>query len=303
MTSRAFTPGILIPTTVVGSFPAVPGRGLGALIDPYRHAVQFAVAEQIRAGIDIISDGQVREGMIQAFTGSLPGIRDDQVISRVGAAPGGITVKDTAYALTQAAAVKGILTGPTSLAHALRITTPGYRNREELVMDLAAALAAEARALADTGVCIIQVDEPILSTGVADLHTAVDAIKMIAENVPVPLCLHVCGPLGDIIDPLLSLPIAILDFEAATEPANLEVCSEKDLGGKMIGCGCVASADHEVEPVDLIKSRIERCIEVFGPENILVDPDCGLRMHTPEGAFAKLSRLGEAARLVRNELE
>lgn len=303
MSAERFDPGILLPTTVVGSFPAVKGSGLGALLDPYKHAVRFAVAEQIRAGVDIISDGQVREGMVKAFTGKLPGIRDDTVISHVGAASGGITVSDTQYALTQTKRVKGILTGPSSIAHALRIATPGYRNRNELILDLARALAFEGRALADAGVSMIQIDEPILSTGVADLITAAEAISIIAGSVPLPVCLHVCGPLEAIIDPLLRLPIAILDIEAATQPENLEIFSGRDLHGKMVGCGCVASSDHEVESVDLIKKRIEACIDLFSPGTILIDPDCGLRMHTPEGASAKLSRMCEAVRLVRGEYQ
>jgi 5-methyltetrahydropteroyltriglutamate--homocysteine methyltransferase len=301
MSSPVFDPGMILPTTVVGSFPAVKGRGLSAVLDPYRHAVRFAVSEQIRAGIDIISDGQVREGMIQTFTGKLPGIRDDSVISSVQAAAKGITVADTRYALTQAEKVKGILTGPSSIAHALRIQTPAYRNREELVIDIAHALAAEAQALAREGACIIQIDEPILSTGVADIATGAEAIGIIAEKVDLPVCLHVCGPLEEIIDHLLRLPVAILDIEAATQPENLEIFTDKELKGKMVGCGCVASSDHEVEPVDLIRQRIERCIDIFSHDNILIDPDCGLRMHTPEGAFAKLSRMCEAAQLVRGE--
>lgn len=294
---------MILPTTVVGSFPAVKGRGISAILDPYRHAVRFAVSEQIRAGIDIISDGQVREGMIRAFTGKLPGIRDDCVISPVQPAAKGITVADTRYALTQAEKVKGILTGPSSIAHALRIQTPSYRNREELVIDIAQALAAEGRALADEGVCMIQIDEPILSTGAADIATGAEAIGIIAEKVDVPVCLHVCGPLDEILDHLLRLPVAILDIEAATQPGNLEIFSDADLRGKMVGCGCVASSDHDVESVDLIRQRIERCIDIFSYDTILIDPDCGLRMHTPEGAFAKLSRMCEAVQMVRGEYE
>jgi len=294
---------MILPTTVVGSFPAVKGTGLGAIIDPYRHAVRFAVAEQIRAGIDIISDGQVREGMIQAFAGKLPGIRDDTIISRILPAASGITVGDTRYALSQAKLVKGILTGPSSIAHALRIKTPEYRNRDEVVLDIAAALAAEAQALAREGVCMIQIDEPILSTGAADIATGTEAIGIIARSVDLPVCVHVCGPLAGIIDDLLRLPIAVLDIEAATQPENLGIFNEKDLRGKMIGCGCVASSDHEVESVELIRKRIETCIDTFSHDRILIDPDCGLRMHTPEGAAAKLSRMCEAVRLVRREYE
>ena len=85
----------LLPTTVVGSFPCVKGTGLSALFDPYKKAVQFAVAEQIRAGDDLISDGQARADMVQAFLSKLPGISGSTVTSTVGISEKPSTVADT----------------------------------------------------------------------------------------------------------------------------------------------------------------------------------------------------------------
>ena len=73
----------------------------------------------------------------------------------------------------------------------------------------------------------------------------------------------------------------------------------RDLGEKKIGFGAVVSSSDEVESVETIRARVERGVEIFGPERLLVDPDCGLRMRSREAAFAKLSRMVEAVRSVR----
>ena len=162
----------VLATTVVGSYPVVKGGGLKSLFDPLHSAVETAVSDQIKAGIDIISDGQVRGDMIGAFTAKLPGIREQLVIGKVQPADGPITVADTKYAVSKSPKVKGIITGPSTLAHGLHISTPMYRNKEELALDLTEALIVEARSLEAAGVTLLQIDEPIFSTGIADLGTS-----------------------------------------------------------------------------------------------------------------------------------
>ena len=169
--------------------------------------------------------------------------------------------------------------------------------------DLALALAMEARALQEEGIAVLQIDEPILSTGMGDIEIAKTAIGIIAGQVTVPVCLHVCGDLGTVVDALLSYPVQILDFEFSKNPGNMEIISGKDLGGRMIGFGCVDSASPEVEPVETILSRIRAGMELFGPERMLIDPDCGLRMHTRDTAYAKLSHMVSAAKAARIDIE
>lgn len=292
----------LLPTTVVGSYPVVKAKGLWALANPLHGALETAVAEQIKAGIDIISDGQVTGDMISAITLQLPGIKGTAVKGPVRPPAKPITVANTKYALSKHPKVKGILTGPTTLAHALKIDTPSYRNRNELVPDIAQALAVEAINLEKAGVTIIQIDEPILSTGVANIHTAIQGIDAITAMLRVPTCIHVCGTLESVIDEVLKVQVDIFDFEFANNPDNLEVLSQKDLKGRMLGLGVVDSTRTDVDSVDLIKQRIIRGVDIFGAENLLIDPDCGLRMHTRDTAFGKLQNMVKAANEVRNEL-
>jgi 5-methyltetrahydropteroyltriglutamate--homocysteine methyltransferase len=293
----------LLPTTVVGSFPCVKGTGLSAVFDQHKKAVQFAVAEQLRAGVDIISDGQVRADMIQTFISKLPGITGNAVTGMIGIPEKPITIADTRYALTQTKYVKGILTGPCTLAYALKIETHAYRNKDEVVLDLATALHSEAKFLAAKGVYMIQVDEPILSTGVMDVDLAREALKIVFKDIATPSCIHTCGYLNKISSEWTKLPVDVIDFEYSVSPENLFEISRHDIRNKKIGCGCVKSSEPRVESVAEIEKRIRTCIEVFGEERILIDPDCGLRMHTPEVAFAKLKNMCDATRNVRNELQ
>jgi 5-methyltetrahydropteroyltriglutamate--homocysteine methyltransferase len=289
----------VLATTVVGSYPVVKGSGLRSLFDPLHNAVETAVADQIAAGIDIISDGQVRGDMIQAFVSKLPGIKGQEVISKVQPASGPITVGDTKYALGKAPKVKGIITGPTTLAHGLHISTPMYRDKEELALDLAAALISEVKALEAVGVTLLQIDEPIFSTGMADLVIGKQAIEIITKSLKIPTCMHVCGNLGNILDEILKFNVNVLDFEFSDNPANLDLLSRRDLAGRMIGYGCVDSSNEKVESISEIKKRIEKGIEVFDPRIVLLDPDCGMRMRSREAAFAKLKHMSEAAKMVR----
>ena len=297
--SKAYFINKVLATTVVGSYPVVKTGGIKSLFDPLAGAVETAVADQINAGIDLISDGQVRGDMISAFASRLPGVREQEVIGKIQPASGAITAGDTKYALKQFPKVKGIITGPSTLAHGLHISTPMYRNKEELALDLAAALVVEARNLEATGVALLQIDEPILSTGIADLATAKQAVEMIGSSVRIPICMHVCGNLGNVLDEILKFNVNVLDFEFSRNQDNLDILSRRDLTGKMLGYGCVDSSVEEVESVAEIKRRIQKGIDYFDPKIMLIDPDCGMRMRSRESAYWKLKNMCDAVKEVR----
>ena len=297
--SKAYFINKVLATTVVGSYPVVKAGGLKGLFDPLAGAVETAVADQISAGIDIISDGQVRGDMIGAFASKLPGVKGQEVIGKIQPAAAAITVADTKYAISKFPKVKGIITGPTTLAHGLHISTPMYRNKEELALDLAAALIVEAKSLEAAGVTLLQIDEPILSTGIADLAVAKQAVEMITSSVRVPTCMHICGNIANVIDEILKFNVNVLDFEFSKNPANLDILSRRDLAGKMLGYGCVDPESEAVESVHEIRKRIEKGVEYFDPKILLIDPDCGLRMRSRESAYWKLKNMCDAAKEVR----
>ncbi|MBP2132902.1 5-methyltetrahydropteroyltriglutamate--homocysteine methyltransferase [Methanomicrobium sp. W14] len=292
----------IIPTTVVGSYPAVKSKGLKSFLDPYRQALETAVGDQIKSGIDIISTGQVRGDMITTLTSQIPGIRDQKVKGVIQPPLKPMTAEDTKYAVSRHNKVKAMLAGPSTISHALKIDTPLYRSRDELILDLAQIIAKEALNLESLGIAIFQIDEPILSTGIADMGTAYQAVSAITGALRVPTCIHVCGDIGKVIDSIIKMPVDIIDLEFSCNPENLETVSKKEFSGKQIGFGAVDSTSPEIDTVDEIKARIEKGIEIFGPEKLLIDPDCGLRMHKRDVAFKKLKNMVEAAGEVRRNL-
>jgi 5-methyltetrahydropteroyltriglutamate--homocysteine methyltransferase len=297
--SKAYFINKVLATTVVGSYPVVKAGGFKSLFDPLAGAVETAVSDQVGAGIDIISDGQIRGDMIGNFASKLPGVKGQEVTGKIQPAAGPITTNDTKFALSKFPKVKGIITGPSTLAHGLHISTPMYRNKEELALDLAAALIPEAKSLEAAGVTLLQIDEPILSTGIADLTVAKQALEMITASVRIPTCMHVCGNIANVLDEVLKYNVSVFDFEFSNNQANLDVISRRDLTGHMLGYGCVDSTSETVETVPEIRKRIEKAVEYFDPKILLIDPDCGMRMRSRESAYWKLKNMCEAAKEVR----
>lgn len=286
-------------TTTVGSYPA---KGLEPLA-----AILRAVEDQRAAGIDLLTDGQVRSDMIGIFACHIPGYDSKgpgyRITGKIGRAAEPITVSDYLYARSLAGEVevKGVLTGPTTMALASTVEAgaPYSSNQAPaLVLDLAETLAAEARALVEVGARVIQVDEPFFSLG-ANLELGSEALKRVTAEVPLSI-LHVCGDVRTIFGRLLDLPVHVLDIEGANLRdlpwVNGSLLQEK---GKTIGYGCVSSSSDEVEEPGVIRERIREAISQVGRENLWISPDCGLKLRSRESALAKLSRMVEAARSLR----
>ncbi|MDI9614187.1 methionine synthase [Methanothermobacter sp.] len=311
------TDGDIVITTVVGSYPATP-RGPETLrerissflgsYDACRPAIETAVRDQVMAGIDIISDGQVRGDMVGHFAEAMGGMRVKDgvsiIFSRITPPSGSIGSHDLRYAMgilrkltdDESKGVKGIITGPSTMVHASRIE--GFyspQKRERAIMDMAEALRVEAEHLQDAGAVMIQIDEPFLSTGMVDMGTARRAVKRISGALDVDVSLHVCGDISGVIGELLTFPVDMLDLEFAGRPSNLEVLAEKWRGDKKLGFGCVDTSTEVVESTDTIKNLIERGADIAGEDNLYIDPDCGMRKLPREAAFAKLRNMVKAA--------
>jgi 5-methyltetrahydropteroyltriglutamate--homocysteine methyltransferase len=289
-------------TTVVGSYPA------GVVIkseDDVRKAIEVAVKDQERAGIDIISDGQVRADMVGIFALNMPGYRKEggryRVVDRIGVPCHPATVADYEFACKLSRAkVKGIVTGPTTMAMSSVVErgSPYKSNTDpELIFDIASAQAAEVRALAAAGAEVIQIDEPFFSAG-ADVDTGIRAVDLVAMAAEIP-ALHVCGDIRPIFKKLLNARVRILDYEFAVS-RNLEVMDRELIEAceKIIGYGVLDTTTDAIESVDQIEQTIRRGIEKIGKDNMWIDPDCGMRMRTKEAAFQKLSNMVEAVKRI-----
>ncbi|MBM4240220.1 MAG: methionine synthase [Euryarchaeota archaeon] len=314
-------------TTVVGSYPALPkdpswlidkiGNFLG-IYDKYKPAIALAVNDQIKAGINIISDGQVRGDMIETFAKKIPGMavenKTPKIIGKINPPPYSLGASDLKYAIKIARkisedmnrdkkpeiserefkGVKGIVTGPTTLIYSCRMEG-FYNKKEDAILDLAYVLKNEVEYLEDAGAFMIQIDEPFLSTGVVDIDTARKAIKIMTKNLSIPVSLHVCGNIGEVFDELLRFNIDLIDCEFAGIPQNLHVLENSDLKGKKIGFGCIDTKTDEIESLKTVSDLIKEGIKIVGKENMIIDPDCGMRMRSKDAAFSKLKVMVEAS--------
>jgi 5-methyltetrahydropteroyltriglutamate--homocysteine methyltransferase len=302
-----------LTTTVIGSYPLDrpnPAPGQSRFLTP-DEALERAVADQIAAGIQLISDGEVRDNMMDLFAPHLAGFEKGKpkgwvVSRRVGPAGHPITVDDWRAATRLAhgrAEVKGIITGPTTIAMSARVApeSPYASNTDpELIYDIARALAEEARALRAAGARVIQVDEPFFAYG-ANVAVGLKAVEIILAEAEYPV-LHSCGDTRPILAQLLEAPAAVVEVEGkylADVPQATRAVLESR--GLKVGFGCLDTSTDTVETVDELVERISRAADQLGLENMWVNPECGMRLRKRDAAFAKLQNLASAARLVEGE--
>lgn len=314
-------------TTVVGSYPPLP-RGPSSFLekisnfmgsyDEYKPAIELAVKDQIEAGVDIISDGQVRDKMVEIFAKTVPGmtVEDNtpKIVGKILPSPISIGADDLKFAIKVAEGiskeygsnqveglndgvkgVKGILTGPSTLVFSSRMEG-FYKKKEDAIIDLAYVLKREAEFLEAAGAVYIQMDEPFISTGMVDIKVAKKAIGIITRDLSIPTALHVCGNLKEVFNELLKFDVDIIDCEFAGIPENMQILENVDLKGKKIGFGCLNNKTDEIEIEEEVESLIRKAMDLVGKENLIIDPDCGMRLRSRDAAFAKLKVMTQAVK-------
>jgi len=187
-----------------------------------------------------------------------------------------------------------------------------YRDAEEMAMDFAAAVNAEARDLQAAGADVIQLDEPWLRNDPeAAGRYAVPAINRALAGITVPTALHLCfgyaavvksqKPTGYSFLPQLADTIAVqISIEAAQPRLDLGVLA--DLSNKTIVLGVLDLGDPAIETPDQVAARIRAGLEYVPPDRLLAAPDCGMKYLPRDTAFGKLCALSAAAREVRLKL-
>lgn len=289
-------------TTVVGSYPARPSKDSLANsyfddVDPFIESIEEAVKAQLDTGIELISDGQTRGGMVEIFAENLKGFRmkrRPEIISKIGHL-GPIITSDQSKiknSIPEDIGLKGIITGPWTLVKSSYDLH--YKDTKEAVMDTAEALKVEAKELSK--ICdVVQVDEPFLSVEFPTY--AKDSVEKLLPN-DTTTALHVCGDVSDIAEKLVEIDVDILDHEFAANPHLYDVYDNLSFSQR-IAPG-VVTTEERVEDVEVIKGRIERAVESFGTK-ILIDPDCGLRNLQKDEAYKKLKNMVEARDVVLDE--
>ena len=306
-------------STVVGSYPVELKKPSGfkdkllntfGAYDPFKESIRQAVFSQLDAGVDIVSDGQVRGDMVSSFSKYIPGFKikdgNTYIVSKIVRPIGEISVKDLLYAkklvneyyngnVPEGKGVKGIITGPSTIIHSSRISH-FYKKKDDAIIDLAHSLKSEVNAIERRVKPVyIQVDEPFLSTGMVNMKVAREAIDILRDGLNVPLAMHVCGTLEGAYKDLANFNVDILDFEFAGNNVNLGIL-EKNIDlfkGKKIGFGCIDSSINEVDSKDKTEELISNGVAIIGKDNILLDPDCGLRRAPMDVAFDKLKLMND----------
>jgi 5-methyltetrahydropteroyltriglutamate--homocysteine methyltransferase len=187
-----------------------------------------------------------------------------------------------------------------------------YRDDEEMVMDFAAAVNAEALELQAAGADFIQLDEPWLRNNPeAAQRYAVNAINRALEGITVPTVVHLCfgyaavvtgqKPTGYSFLPGLSGTIAKQISIEAAQP-NLDLGVLRDLEGKKIMLGVLDLGTHAIETAEQVASRIRAGLKYVDAKNLIPAPDCGMKYLPRDVAFGKLQALSQGAAIVRAEL-
>jgi 5-methyltetrahydropteroyltriglutamate--homocysteine methyltransferase len=339
----------ILPTTVVGSYPqpdwlvdramlskTVPRvrmTEMWRVPEPWLEQAQddatlLAIRDMERAGIDIVTDGEMRrESYSNRFATALEGIDLDD--------PG--FVKTRSGAMTPVPRVTGRIKRTRAVeVHDMRflrantdrpakITLPGpftmsqqakndfYRDEEEMVLDFAAAVNAEAHDLQASGADVIQLDEPwVRSDPDKARRYAVPAINRALQGLTVPTVVHLCfgyaavvpgetKPTGySFLPELAACDARQISIEAAQPKLDLGVLRE--LAGKTILLGVLDLGDLNVESAATVAERIRRALSYVEPANLIPAPDCGMKYLPREVAFGKLKALAEGAAIVRREL-
>jgi 5-methyltetrahydropteroyltriglutamate--homocysteine methyltransferase len=334
-----------LPTTVIGSWSvpdwlerAKTGVYHGTvsrsqLADMHDMAVKAVLKDQEVAGVDIVTDGEMRrENDVDYLLSRFPGVeaadplkafyfdyldlRLTRPLPQTPPEPGPLgLVPDLEFTRAHTdRPVRFSVTGPFSLSRRLRPDPGLYSDRADLVRGLAHVLNAEAAALADAGAELLQIDEPLLAGHPEDVALAVEAVNIVTKDVPVTWALHVCygnryarplweGHYDFLFPAVLDAAVDQLLLEFARKGDEDLRLVERHKWDRVLGVGVLDVKTDEVEPVEVVERRIERALEVLPPERILVTPDCGLRHVPADAARAKLRAMTTAAAAVRGRLQ
>jgi 5-methyltetrahydropteroyltriglutamate--homocysteine methyltransferase len=335
-------------TTVVGSYPQpdwlIDRERLGDRLPPRVRALELwrvpepfleqaqddatrlAVQDLERAGVDVITDGEMRrESYSNRFATALDGVdldnpgvaldrtgHENPVPRVVGAIrrTRPVEVRDVEFlrSLTDRR-IKITVPGPFTMTH--QAQNDHYPDERSLALAYAEAVNEELRDLKAAGADVVQIDEPYLQARPEPAREyAIEAIDRALEGIEGETVLHTCFGYAHIVKdrpsgyPFLAelneCSATHLSLEAA-QP-NLDPDVLRDLPDKTIVLGVLDLGATEVETPELVVDRIRRALAVVGPERLVVAPDCGMKYLPRERAFRKLQSMVEGARLVGEDL-
>ena len=298
----------------------------GAFLEEAQNdATLLAIHDMERAGIDIITDGEIRrESYSNRFATALEGIdieRPGTTINRSGVPipvprvcgpirrRTAVEVPDVVFLRAHAKrSIKITLPGPFTMAQ--QAQDDYYKDEEALALAFAAAVNDELRDLKAAGADVVQLDEPWLQARPdRAARYGVKAINRALEGIPGTTVVHLCfgyaaavkdKPTGYSFLPQLEATRASqISVEAAQPRLDLSVLGKLD---KTLMVGVIDLGTERVETADEVAARIRAALKHVPAERLVLAPDCGMKYLTRQAAFGKLKALAEGAALVRKEL-
>jgi len=339
---------MLLPTSLVGSYPQpdwlidrarlagrfpprVRARELWRVAPDWLDqamddATVLAIRDQERAGLDIITDGEMRrESYSNRFATALDGVDLDnpgmaldrsgepnpvpRVVGRISRRHP-VEVRDVRFLRENTdRPIKITVPGPFTMAQ--QAQNDFYEDEAELAQDYAKAVNEEIRDLFEAGADIVQIDEPYMQARPAKARAyGVNALRTALEGIEGRTALHICfgyaaliheRPEGySFLPELADTPVREISIETAQSDLDCSVLEK--LEGKTIILGVLDLSTREVETPELVAERIRRALPYVTPERIIVAPDCGLKYLPRDVAFGKMKAMAEGAAIVREEL-
>jgi 5-methyltetrahydropteroyltriglutamate--homocysteine methyltransferase len=286
-------------------------------------ATLLAIRDQERAGLDIITDGEIRrESYSNRFATALEGIDLDN--------PAGITSRSGESTIVPRVTGKIRRKHPVEVrdvqflrantSRRIKVTVPGpytmsqqaqndfYATEEEMALDYAAAVNEEMKDLFAAGADIVQIDEPWMQArpekarqfGLKALQRALDGIT---GETAIHLCFGYAAMVRNrpaaysFLTELAASAVNAISIETAQSSLDCSVLTK--LPGKTIILGVLDLSTNEVETPELVAARIRRALAYVSPERIVVAPDCGMKYLPRDVAFAKMKAMVDGARLLR----
>jgi 5-methyltetrahydropteroyltriglutamate--homocysteine methyltransferase len=338
---------MLFPTTLVGSYPQpdwlidrkklagrfpprVRARELWRIEKDFLEEAQddatvLAIRAQEEAGLDIVTDGEIRrESYSNRFATALEGIDIDNpgtALDRSGH-PNPVPRIVGKIRRKHAVEVEDLRFLKRNTDRRVKITVPGpftmsqqaqndfYKSAEDAAMDYAAAVNEEIRDLFAAGADIVQVDEPYMQARPEPARQyGLRALNRALQGIDGTTAVHICFGYAAIIHQrpsgysflpeLAGSPVRQISIETAQ--SKLDTAVLQKLPGKKIMVGCIDLSDMRVETPQQVAERIRRALKYVRPQDVIVAPDCGMKYLPRDVAFGKMKAMVEGARLLRAE--
>jgi 5-methyltetrahydropteroyltriglutamate--homocysteine methyltransferase len=338
---------MLFPTTLVGSYPQpewlIDRKKLAGRFPPRVRALELwrvhkdfleeaqddatvlAIRAQEAAGLDIITDGEIRrESYSNRFATALEGIDIDNpgsALDRSGH-PNPVPRIVGKIRRRHAVEVQDLLFLKKHTSRKTKITVPGpftmsqqaqndyYKSDEEAAMDYAAAVNEEIRDLFAAGADVVQIDEPYMQARPEKARQyGLKALNRALEGVKGETAVHICFGYAAIIHArpsgysflpeLAGSPVRQVSIETAQ--SKLDTAVLKSLPGKKVMVGCIDLSDMTIETPQTVVERVRKALRHIPREDVILAPDCGMKYLPREVAFGKLKAMVEGARILRAE--